>query len=534
MIKKDRLYLFVMVSTICMLNSSYLLSMQQSRMDQALQQVDAIAQRANNVREIVNNSVTGLNYSLALAHSSNDRSIQAIQSSTQALEHAQQALIQANEAVAAIAPIQELHAQVAQYARTAAINLETEFNRLREAFAQEVERNERVRADGARRQDEFDRETKIQLQAAEINEKHRIGLYKQKEKIKAQAKVDAETVKWKKLEKMIDNPKRIIKFVLAITTIALGVYAAKYGIPMVMNYFTQPRVVSETSRKSWFDWSEPQQKRVPHDLIFTPSLHKQLFDLALRVQSAKIYNENLPNLLFYGAPGTGKTAFAKELAYYSGLDYALTSGSEFAKITDPNLANNELRKLLNWAQSSANGLIVLIDEAESLFANRMLPTTPKSVQDFINTFLALIPDKSQKNVMFIFATNHPFKLDDAITDRIGISIEFTLPEKAEREKILSTYLEKFAQENIEAIVDLAPEVVEALPRYAGSLEVFCPRAIKFVAQEMIVNARQQASKQVTTEIAQGALDQVKRSLEQTEAWGKARAQWAKALVAASA
>ncbi len=410
--------------------------MQQPRIDQALQQVEAIAQRANNVREVVNSSVTTLNYSLALAHRSNDRSIQATESSTQALEQSHEALIQADEAVSAIAPIQELHAQVAQYARTAAINLETEFNRLREAFAQEVERNERVRADRVQRQGEFERETKIQLQAAEINEKHGLGLYEQKEKIKAQAKVDTEAVKWKKIEKIIDNPKRIIKFVFAITTIALGVCAAKYGIPMVVNYFTQPHVVSETSKQSWFDWSKPEDRRWTHDLIFTSSLHKQLFDLALRVQSAKIYNENLPNIIFYGAPGTGKTAFAKELAYYSGFDYAITSGSEFAKITDPNLANNELRKLLNWAKTSDKGLIVFIDEAESLFANRMLPSKSKGAQDFINTFLALISDKSQKNVMFIFATNYPFKLDDAITNRVGISIEFTLPEKIERKKIL--------------------------------------------------------------------------------------------------
>ena len=137
----------------------------------------------------------------------------------------------------------------------------------------------------------------------------------------------------------------------------------------------------------------------------------------------------------------------RALAYSSGLDYALTSGSEFAKITDLNHVSNELRKFLNWAKRSKNGLIVFIDEAESLFANRKLLTTSKATQDFINTFLALISDQSQKKVMFIFATNHPFKLDDAIINRIGINVEFTLPEAHEREKILFMYLVKVAQEN---------------------------------------------------------------------------------------
>ena len=169
-------------------------------------------------------------------------------------------------------------------------------------------------------------------------------------------------------------------------------------------------------------WFKHRQAVDIDGLIFVPSLQKQLFDLLLRVKTAKKYNEVLPNVLFYGVPGTGKTAFVKALAYSSGLDYALTSGSEFAKITDLNHASNELRKLLNWAKRSKKGAIIFIDEAESIFANRKLPATSKITQDFINTFLSLISDQSQKKVMFIFATNHPFRLDDAITNRIGINI----------------------------------------------------------------------------------------------------------------
>ena len=127
-------------------------------------------------------------------------------------------------------------------------------------------------------------------------------------------------------------------------------------MPVLINYLTRPRVISETSRPGLFEWFKSQKNIDINDLIFTPSLQKQLLDLLLRVQTAKKYNEALPNVLFYGAPGTGKTAFVKALAYSSGLDYALTSGSEFAKITDLNHANNELRKLLNWAKRSKNGL----------------------------------------------------------------------------------------------------------------------------------------------------------------------------------
>ncbi len=324
---------------------------------------------------------------------------------------------------------------------------------------------------------------------------------------------------------------RMLKVGTFVVASAAGIYATKYGIPVLISHLVQPRVVSETSKKSWFGYKAPTQQIAMSDLTFAPELQSQLLDIADRVQTAQLYNENLPNVMFYGAPGTGKTAFAKALALCSGLDYALTSGSEFAKITDLNLQNKELRKLLDWGMASDKGLIIFIDEAESLFANRKLPTTSKNVQDFINTFLALIPEKSQKNLMFIFATNHPFKLDDAITNRVGISVEFTLPQAPERTKILTTYLEKFAHENPDALVTFDPVVQKNLARYGEALEGLAPRAIKYVAEEMVVYARRQKNRQLSDELARHAIKSAITSIQQTEHWATERDKWIKAQTA---
>lgn len=245
--------------------------------------------------------------------------------------------------------------------------------------------------------------------------------------------------------------------------------------------------------------------------------------------AAEMYDENLPNLLLFGESGTGKTAFAKALAYESGLDYALTSGAEFAKITDLAAASDELRNLLYWANSSDKGLIVFIDEAESLFPDRKFSTTPKITQDLINTFLSLISDKSQKNIMFILATNHPFKLDDAVVSRIGMNIKFTMPTEVEIEKILTQSLIKFADEKHDAIVEIHPEVTRMLPLYAKNLGGFSPRDIKFVAENMIVRARQQRSGLLTDDIAQLSLNEAIRNLQQNLERQDERAQWLKAL-----
>lgn len=462
--------------------------------------VNRLYERVLEVEDAGNEAILRTNESIGLAH-------HAMRVSNDALEQAERALAQVRQAADGIGQAQNFQEQIAQITQASIANLENEYNRMRGGL-NDVERDRKIRA-----------------KAAKIQEMHRLGIFEQEERIRAQAAVDIETVKWNNIRKMLADPECIIKAVLAITAIAGGIYLAKYGIPALMNYMTQPQVVSETSKTGWFGWGSTQQEANMSDLIFTPDLNNQLIDLVLRIQSAKIYNENLPNILFHGAPGTGKTAFARALAYHSGFDYVLTSGSEFAKITDLNTANNELRKLLDWAQSDDKGLVIFIDEAESLFANRKLVTTSKITQDFINTFLALVPEKSQKNIMFVFATNHPFKLDNAITDRIGITIEFTIPQAPEREKILATYLAKFAQENTDALVTLHPDILEELESYAAELEGLCPRAIKFVAEEMVINARRQESKELTSHIAHIALHDAKQHLQQTAQWERERNEW---------
>ncbi len=411
-------------------------------------------------------------------------------------------------------------------------NLELEAQRAKSAKEEkiaEIEAKKRLgELDNDRASQERIEKTRAELEAQATTEVGKIAAVQNAQaateigKAQAQASVDRLEV----YSKFLSDPQKMAVATTAIAAAAAGIYFAKHGAPAFVSYLVQPSVVSETSKKSYFGWKQPKNNLNINDLTFTPALQKQLFDLAAQVQTAHKYDENLPNVMFYGPPGTGKTAFAKALAYSSGLDYALTSGSEFAKITDLNIANKELRKLLNWAQTAnSKGLIVFIDEAESLFANRKLPSTTKRVQDFINTFLALIPEKSQKKMMFIFATNHPFKLDDAIVNRIGTSIEFTVPEQAEREKILAKYLVDFANQNKDAAVKLAPAILSNLPAYAQRLASLSPRAIKYVAEQMIIRARRQKPALLDHDVASIVLDEAKVSVQQAEAWAREREVW---------
>lgn len=452
----------------------------------AQQQVDALENRINGLIQGANNSVHRANESMALAHNANATAIRAFENATQTLNHTQAMRATLEQATARQ---RELTHQI----ETVTQRLENEFNRIREnAQINENNRNMHER---------------IQIEQARINALQQLGVFGLNERIQAQASIDSTRIKWEKINQMISDPKNIATVIGVALTIACGIYTAKYFIPILRDLLNRPCVIIETS-----DNSTDSETTDDHFFIFSPTLKQQLIDLAYRIQTAKTYNENLPNVLFSGPSGTGKTSFAKTLAHACHLDYALTSGSEFAKITDLNAANNELRKLLTWAKKSTKGLIVFIDEAETLFTNKKLPTTQKITLDFINTFLALISERSQKNFMFIFATNYPQKLDEAIRDRIGLHIEFMLPEVKERIEILKMYLKKFAQENEQAIVTICPEVMQALSTYAHALNDFSPRALKFIAEEMIIQARRHKFKQLTDTLAQKIIQSAKNSL----------------------
>lgn len=61
--------------------------------------------------------------------------------------------------------------------------------------------------------------------------------------------------------------------------------------------------------------------------------------------------------------GTGKTLAARQLAKYSGLDFAIMTGGDVAPLGAD--AVTRLHELFDWAQSSKKGMLLFIDEADS-------------------------------------------------------------------------------------------------------------------------------------------------------------------------
>ncbi|MCB9492681.1 MAG: ATP-binding protein [Epsilonproteobacteria bacterium] len=214
------------------------------------------------------------------------------------------------------------------------------------------------------------------------------------------------------------------------------------------------------------------------NLIMDPELTRKLKLFADMTKNKRSIGLPYQHLMLYGKPGTGKTMFARILSYHSGMDYAIMSGADFAQFKEGEDIT-ELHNLFDWAeQSSKDGLIIFIDEADAALRSRR-ELSERGVK-LVNAFLSRT-GTSSKHFMLIFATNYPDDIDAAVLSRVNKKINIPLPGHNELIGILNLYMKKYLIDDIRVITidDEKQECgLELDP------EITAPEFVSFVAKQM--------------------------------------------------
>ena len=144
------------------------------------------------------------------------------------------------------------------------------------------------------------------------------------------------------------------------------------------------------------------------------------------------------NAIFYGAPGTGKTASVYELARRSGRDIFHV---DMAKLKSKWVGESEksvrgvFQMYRSLCHSGKKAPILLFNEADAIFSKR-IENVEQSVDQMNNAIQNIILEEMETiDGILIATTNLLSNLDPAFERRFLFKVEFKLPGKESRAKI---------------------------------------------------------------------------------------------------
>jgi cell division protease FtsH len=191
------------------------------------------------------------------------------------------------------------------------------------------------------------------------------------------------------------------------------------------------------------------------------------------------------NVLFSGPAGVGKTRLAGALARELGLPLLHASGSNLESGFVGG-GSRALKSIHRMAKKHKRA-VVFLDEAQVLLVKRGQHTSQsKYADETTNTLLSLLDGVSRnedRGIIWIVASNfddQSLEMDDAVMRRFPLKVNFRLPNREERERILRHYLDRRAARVVpdldtghvaEVTAGLAPALLETLVERASLIAV---------------------------------------------------------------
>ena len=166
-----------------------------------------------------------------------------------------------------------------------------------------------------------------------------------------------------------------------------------------------------------FLWVEKYRPKTIDDTILPQSL-KQTFE-------AIVVSGDIPNMLFSGTAGLGKTTVARALCNSLNLDYIVINGSEEGNI---DTLRGKIKQFASSVSLQGGYKVVILDEADYL--------NPQSTQPALRGFI----EEFSNNCRFILTCNFKNRIIEPLHSRCGV-YDFTLSGK-EKAELASQFMKR--------------------------------------------------------------------------------------------
>jgi SpoVK/Ycf46/Vps4 family AAA+-type ATPase len=214
------------------------------------------------------------------------------------------------------------------------------------------------------------------------------------------------------------------------------------------------------------------------DLVLTKAQEDEIKKMTKAIQYRdylkRIGLREIGKLLFVGPPGTGKTSVARAISGQLKIPIVEVKLSQIADQYLGETAKN-IDRVFELARR-LSPCILFIDEFDFV-AKARATDEHAALKRAVNTLLKAIDEISlvEHGVLLIGATNHPTILDHAAWRRFDEIVEFNLPDKDMRKKILDIVLR-----DIEGTFDTS-EIAARADGYSGS-------DLRLIVREAVLNA----------------------------------------------
>jgi DNA polymerase III delta prime subunit len=185
-------------------------------------------------------------------------------------------------------------------------------------------------------------------------------------------------------------------------------------------------------------WVEKYRPNTIDECILPESLKKTFKEF--------ISSGQLPNFLFAGSAGTGKTTVAKALCNEIGAEYLFINGSEESGI---DILRSKIKNFASSVSLTDAKKVVILDEADYLNANSTQPALRGFIEEFSN------------NCRFIFTCNFKSRIIEPLHSRCAV-VEFKVENK-DKAKLASEFFKRMKYmlqtEGIEADLKVVAELI---------------------------------------------------------------------------
>ena len=181
-------------------------------------------------------------------------------------------------------------------------------------------------------------------------------------------------------------------------------------------------------------WVEKYRPQTINECILPESMKKTFHEF--------INSGELPNFLFAGGAGVGKTTVAKALCNEIGAEYLFINGSEESGI---DILRNKIKNFASSVSLTDAKKVVILDEADYLNANSTQPALRGFIEEFSN------------NCRFIFTCNFKNRIIEPLHSRCAV-VEFKV-DNSEKPKMMSAFFKRACSILESECVDHDPQVV---------------------------------------------------------------------------